>query len=94
VKTLYLEMDNLVKKIESRIEEGFYGGFYAMNSWKLANENSKKIKKNFTGFYNKFITYVKDRYDFSESNYHKSLTCLHLQTEFKIKDLLNALQSQ
>jgi hypothetical protein len=86
-------MEAILNKISSRVEEEFYGAYVSMNISTLKNNEAKHLKNNLKSFYAKFLDYIRQRYDFSDSNYHKHLRCLSLEKEFSFGSVVKSVEA-
>lgn len=93
ITEVYKLMTELKKKLERRVNDGYYS--FAVNSKlsKLIPELSKKCKRDFTTFYERAIKYLSDRYDFTENSFHNKVSKLSLTSSITFEEFSDAVQA-
>lgn len=90
---LYDMMFTLKTKLQQRQSDGFFGAQAALLLQQFPDRQAAVIRDDMSNFYQASLTYLEQRYDFSDSNYQKKVASLALQkTPFTFPLLCEAVE--
>ncbi|CAL8263874.1 unnamed protein product [Merluccius merluccius] len=90
---LYDMMFNLKTKLQLRHSDGFFGAQTDVLLQQFPDRQAAVLREDMSNFYQSSLTYLEQRYDFSDSNYQKKLASLALKkSPFNFSHLCEAVE--
>lgn len=86
-------MFTLKTKLQQRQSDGFFGAQTDVLLQQFPDTQAAMLREDMSNFYQSSLTYLEQRYDFSDSNYQKKLASLALQKNpFNFSHLCEAVK--
>lgn len=90
---LYHMMFTLKTKLQKRQSDGFFGAQTGVLLQQFPDRQAPVLREDMCNFYQSSLTYLEQRYDFSDSNYQKKVASLALKkSPFNFSDLCKAVE--
>lgn len=85
-------MFTLKTKLQQRQSDGFFGAQTGVLLQQFPDRQAAVLREDMCNFYQSSLTYLEQRYDFSDSNYQKKVASLALKSPFNFSHLCEAVE--